>query len=60
MKCENQFCIYELEGNCTLDEISVDACGNCCECIHVNIDKELLKELKNEHLKLIEARYRYE
>lgn len=44
MNCENNFCIYWEDGNCELDEISLDIQGRCMECIYVDIDEEVLSE----------------
>lgn len=46
---ENEFCIYQKYNNtCLLDNIHLDAQGNCRDCIYVNIDYELLKEAKDK------------
>ncbi len=57
MQCENNYCIYEEDGECILSEISVDSCGNCSECIVVNISKDLLARLKSECRKKLEDQY---
>lgn len=33
MDCENKACIYWEDKRCALDEISVDYCGRCSECV---------------------------
>lgn len=48
MKCENYFCIYENDGLCLLDSVALDILGQCKECIYINIEKEKLKELKEQ------------
>lgn len=48
MKCENNFCIYENNGLCILDNVELDFQGQCKECIYVDIEKEKLNYLKNE------------
>ncbi len=50
MECENFLCIYQEDGKCTLDSISLGIMGECQECIYVNIEPELLKDLKKKHL----------
>ena len=50
MKCDNVFCIYQSKGECTAEEISVDACGMCTECVYPNIDEMLLEKAKTELL----------
>lgn len=49
--CENEFCIYEENGKCTLDEITLNIDGSCNECIYINIDKQTLKMLKSSSIK---------
>lgn len=51
MDCENEFCIYQKDDKCTLDKISLDFQGICNECIYVNLDNELLEELKKKQIK---------
>ena len=51
MDCENEFCIYQKDDKCTLDKISLDFQGICNECIYVNLDDALLKELKEKQIK---------
>ena len=50
MKCENCFCIYEKNGDCILEEISLNACGNCEDCIYPSIDSEYLEAKKQSLL----------
>lgn len=50
MRCENNFCIYWLDGSCTVDEISLDAFGNCNECIYVDISEVVLKKERKKYL----------
>lgn len=56
MKCENQFCLYCEENSCILEEISLDISGSCAECIYIDIDEKLLKQLKNKERKIEEAK----
>ena len=46
--CENNFCIYEQNGNCVLDYIEIDTLGHCRECIILSIDESIVEELKKE------------
>lgn len=46
MKCENCFCIYEENGNCTLQNIELDIQGLCKDCIYINIENRDLQKLK--------------
>ncbi len=53
MDCENAMCIYQKEGKCILDEITLNEMGVCEECIVVTIDKGFLeykKALKLEEI----------
>ena len=54
MKCENDFCIYEANGKCILDEISINSLGACDECIYPNIDRDYLEKQKQKLLKKYE------
>ena len=54
MKCENLFCLYEENGNCILDKISLDIIGQCTNCIHVDIPKNDLDKYKSIHLNKME------
>ena len=44
MNCQNNFCIYWDNRKCILDEISLNICGQCEECVLIEIDEELLKK----------------
>jgi len=33
MKCENEYCIYNKDYLCILDEINIDSLGMCDSCI---------------------------
>lgn len=50
MECENEFCIYENNGLCILDKISLDVQGSCKNCIYVNFDDNELKKIKKNTL----------
>ena len=51
MLCDTSLCIYWNEGNCILNEISIDSLGMCDSCIYVDIDEaELSKLLKKQLL----------
>ena len=51
MECENTFCIYEKDGNCILEEVSLNVFGACESCIYVPIDREYLETQKQKLLK---------
>ncbi len=50
MQCENEFCIYWEDGECILEDISIDIGGRCDDCIYVNIPEEQLKTARKEIL----------
>jgi|GEM_PF-2316701 len=54
MQCANYLCIYEKDGGCTLDGISLNIWGSCEECLYINVEEDELKRLKAETLKSVE------
>ncbi len=46
LKCENSLCIYQENGACALDSVTLDEGGRCGDCILVNIDKQTLESEK--------------
>ncbi len=50
MDCENQFCVYQKEGKCLLDEISVNCIGMCEDYRYINMSETLLDKIKAKHL----------
>ena len=53
MKCDNCFCIYQKDGKCVLETISLDVMGQCLDCVYVDIDEKTLEKLKSEQMKKI-------
>lgn len=51
MECENVFCVYEKDGKCILDKVSLDITGQCTECITVEIENVIIAKAKNNFLK---------
>lgn len=51
MKCDNELCIYEKDGLCSLREIELDIVGLCKDCIYVDIDEEYLYRQKETMIK---------
>ncbi len=51
LSCENEFCIYQKEGSCTLASVQIDIQGNCTDCIYVNIEEDTLINLKEKLLR---------
>lgn len=55
MKCGSDYCIYNEDFECLLDEIEINSVGQCEECIIVSLPKEKLEQYKKEQLrKMIE------
>ena len=54
MKCQNDLCIYQTNGVCLLEEISIDNLGMCTDCIYPNIDEQILNDAKLKLLKKYE------
>ena len=49
-KCENYLCIYQSNGVCALEGVSLDEGGRCTECVLTNFEKEVLKRAKKDML----------
>lgn len=52
--CENEFCIYQLNGYCQLDTIEVGCLGTCDSCIVINISEAELNKKKLETISSVE------
>jgi len=52
--CENEFCIYQKQGNCILERVKLDIQGNCMDCLYVNIQEDTLDLLKEDLLRNLE------
>lgn len=50
LTCENEFCIYQNQGECILKSIQLDIQGNCVDCIYINVEEEALNNLKERQL----------
>jgi len=51
MKCENIFCVYNKDNECTTEpEIGIN--GFCEACIYVDAEREYLDKLKAEMLEV--------
>ncbi len=51
LSCENEFCIYQKQGKCILENVQLDIQGNCTDCTYINIEEDSLNNLKNNTLK---------
>ena len=49
--CENEFCIYQKQGNCILESVQLDMRGNCAECIYINVEENDLNNMKEKLLR---------
>jgi len=58
MKCEFDYCIYNKESICILDEIQMDSLGMCESCEIVAVPKANLEKYKKQRLKEIEEIWR--
>ena len=54
MKCENEYCIYNKDYLCILDEINIDSLGMCDSCILLKLEKDFLTNEKEKQLNEIE------
>ena len=50
LKCENTLCIYQKDGGCALERISLDEGGRCTACVLTDFEKEVLEKAKKETL----------
>ena len=57
MQCENCLCVYEKDGECTIDEISINDMGMCEDCIVVTPDDKTLDKLKKNWKKRMDKDY---
>ena len=53
MNCANDYCLYNKEFKCTLEEVNIDSMGICDDCILVNIDNDVLATEKVRQLSKI-------
>ena len=54
LSCENEFCIYQKQGECILKSVQLDIQGNCMECIYINVEQDTLDTLKEKLLKTLQ------
>ena len=55
MECLNNFCIYQKDDKCMLDEIELDINGSCTECIYPDIPTHILEYEKEKLRKKYET-----
>jgi len=51
IKCHNYFCLYQDNGKCASDSISVSELGDCISAMIVDIREEELRKRKKQMLK---------
>lgn len=56
MRCENELCVYQRNGNRLLDEIVLDNSGTCASCMLIPFSSEMIEEQKAQALQEIENR----
>ncbi len=54
MECENVYCVYQNEGKCILEEISIDISGSCSEKIYIDVDADTVQQAKKRLLEVYE------
>ena len=57
MYCEFDYCIYNKDYKCILDEIEINTVGMCASCIVISLDWDFLESEKERQLKEIEDRW---
>ena len=55
MNCENYFCIYESNGKCSLESVSLNILGACDNCVYPSIDRDYLEKVKQKTLESYES-----
>jgi len=57
MKCEVEYCVYNRDFVCILDEPEINSLGMCSACIIISLDKIFLEKEKERQLREIETRW---
>ena len=55
VSCGNYLCVYEQDGECWLDEISITEEGTCECCIYPSFDDETLQKAKDNTFRKLEG-----
>ena len=50
IRCENYLCMYMEDEKCLLDEIALDVCGVCQDCIYIEIPEDEIERIKKKML----------
>lgn len=56
MKCEVEYCIYNMDFECICDIAQINYFAMCEQCIFVSLDKDLIKTEKERQLQNIGRR----
>ena len=57
MKCEFDYCIYNKNFKCIVDEPDINSLGMCDVCIVISLDRKFLDKEKEKQLLEIESRW---
>ena len=58
LKCENEYCIYNNDGECLFERVTINQIGMCDDCIMITLDKNFLAKEKGRQLSEIESRHK--
>jgi hypothetical protein len=48
IKCDFELCIYQKDGHCSLDRITINDYCSCEECVIIKTEEEFFEKLKEE------------
>ena len=57
MKCENNYCIYNRQHKCLVDEPEMNSLGMCDSCIIISLEGDFLENEKERQLNELEERW---
>lgn len=57
MICDFNYCIYQHDGKCTVEDIHINEFGMCDTCILVSINAKCIEETKTKQRSLIQQTY---
>ena len=55
MKCEFDYCMYNKDFECMVDDLEINSLGMCDACIVISLDKEFLEKEKQRQLSELES-----
>ena len=53
-ECDNFFCLYWMANRCLLSYITLDSCGCCENCIHMELPEPLIHRWRLDQLRKLE------